>query len=332
VSEGLSVYEERRARPGWGSDVSPQLIAAYELGRLRPLSSLNYGFMRPRYPEEIVLSYALASYVFEMLEANHGIAGIRALLASFKAGQPATKAFQALTGEGATALDGRFDSWFRRKFATEFGAIEGIKAEAKQGPEVIEWGGPLRDALQEGARAIAAKRWDAAVPALERARGLFPEFAGEGSAYHMLAEAHAARGETAKQRAMLQEIVSRNETSFPEHIALADMLTAEADAAAALSVLDGAVYIGPFVAALHEKLAARASGAKAYDLSIRSRQALIALQPSDRADAYYQLAKAYADAGRTADARREVLRALDVAPNFERAQDLLLQLRKPEGP
>ncbi len=332
VSEGLSVYEERRARAGWGSDVSPQLIAAFELGRLRPLSSLNDGFMRPRYPEEVILSYALASYVFEMIEADHGIAGIRALLASFKQGRPAADAFRALTGMGTEALDGRFDNWFRTKFATEFGAVEPIKHEAKQGPETIEWGGPLRDALQAGASALAAKRFDAAVTALERARGLFPEFAGEGSAYHMLAEVYEARGDGAKRQDMLREIVQRNETSFAEHLALAEALSTRADSAGAARVLDAAVYIGPFVAALHTQLAERATSAKAHDLAIRSRQALVALQPSDRADAFYQLAKAYADAGRTTDARREVLRALDVAPNFERAQDLLLQLRTPEGP
>jgi Flp pilus assembly protein TadD len=44
----------------------------------------------------------------------------------------------------------------------------------------------------------------------------------------------------------------------------------------------------------------------------------------------YLLAKAYADAGDPASARREVIRALDLAPNFEKAQSLLLTLPRPE--
>ena len=42
----------------------------------------------------------------------------------------------------------------------------------------------------------------------------------------------------------------------------------------------------------------------------------------------YQLALAYANAGEVSAARREVLRALDLAPNFEKAQALLLSLQE----
>jgi Tfp pilus assembly protein PilF len=58
----------------------------------------------------------------------------------------------------------------------------------------------------------------------------------------------------------------------------------------------------------------------------------VALNPVDRAEALYQLALAYRDAGDTAGARREVLRALEQAPAFEKAQDLLLALRQGERP
>ena len=47
----------------------------------------------------------------------------------------------------------------------------------------------------------------------------------------------------------------------------------------------------------------------------------------DRAEALYQLALAYVDAGDTTAARREVVRALEIAPNFQKAQELLLRLR-----
>jgi hypothetical protein len=46
-SEGLSVLEERRARAGWGAGATAEFIAAYGSGRLRSLSQLNDGFVRP---------------------------------------------------------------------------------------------------------------------------------------------------------------------------------------------------------------------------------------------------------------------------------------------
>ena len=54
---------------------------------------------------------------------------------------------------------------------------------------------------------------------------------------------------------------------------------------------------------------------------------VVALNPVDRAEALYQLALAHFEAGDAQAARREVLRALEDAPNFEKAQELLLRLQ-----
>ena len=55
---------------------------------------------------------------------------------------------------------------------------------------------------------------------------------------------------------------------------------------------------------------------------------MVALNPVDRAEALYQLAQAYYEAGDAPAAKREVLRALEDAPNFEKAQELLLKLQQ----
>jgi Tfp pilus assembly protein PilF len=66
---------------------------------------------------------------------------------------------------------------------------------------------------------------------------------------------------------------------------------------------------------------------------VRERRAIIALDPVDRAAAEYRLARAYLLAGDRAEARRAVLRALERAPNYQEAQELLLELRgaRPQG-
>jgi uncharacterized protein HemY len=43
---------------------------------------------------------------------------------------------------------------------------------------------------------------------------------------------------------------------------------------------------------------------------------------------YYQLARALLDAGDPVGARREVMRALEVAPGFDQAQQLLLRIHE----
>jgi tetratricopeptide (TPR) repeat protein len=178
---------------------------------------------------------------------------------------------------------------------------------------------------------VAGEQWDEAVQQLERARGLFPGWSEPGSAYHLLAEVHEKRKDRARAVASLSAVASRNESAFEENIRLSQWLTAAGDTQGAVQALERTVYITPFDATVHDSLAAAASRVKAHATTVRSRRALVALNPSDRAEALYQLARALADAGDAAGARREVLRALDIAPNFEKAQELLLTLRRPEG-
>ena len=47
--------------------------------------------------------------------------------------------------------------------------------------------------------------------------------------------------------------------------------------------------------------------------------------PVDRAGAHCDLGESYFLAGKPTDAKREALLALEIAPTFERAQDLLLK-------
>ena len=46
----------------------------------------------------------------------------------------------------------------------------------------------------------------------------------------------------------------------------------------------------------------------------------------DKAAAHFDLAQAYLMAGQPADAKREALSALEIAPSFEPAQELLLKI------
>jgi Tfp pilus assembly protein PilF len=62
---------------------------------------------------------------------------------------------------------------------------------------------------------------------------------------------------------------------------------------------------------------------------VRAFRSALAGNPPDRAQAHVDLAEAYLAAGRRAQAKTETLSALEIAPSFERAQDLLLKLVEP---
>jgi Tfp pilus assembly protein PilF len=60
--------------------------------------------------------------------------------------------------------------------------------------------------------------------------------------------------------------------------------------------------------------------------AVREFRAALAIGPADRASAHCDLGEGYLLAGRSAEAKREALAALEIAPSFERAQDLLLKV------
>ncbi len=90
--------------------------------------------------------------------------------------------------------------------------------------------------------------------------------------------------------------------------------------------LELAMYISPYDIAAHARLAALYANAGNKAGAVRERQAIVALRPVDMAEARYQLALAHFENGDRANARREVVRALENAPNFAKAQELLLKL------
>ena len=327
VSEGLSVHEERRARPAWGGGVTPRLIAAYTAGRLQPVSRLNDGFVHPRYDEEVILSYALSAFVFEMLEERNGMRGIRELLSGYREGGRTPQLMAQVYGLSPAAMDSTFDRWFRVRFTREFAAVRGETRTAPDGDVRTEMAGPLREALTTAAAAMEQGAWRQVIAPAERAVTLFPSFTDPGSGYHFLVAAHTALGDTAAAMRSLAAITAGNGDAVDEHLALARHQLAMRDTVAALAMFDAASVIDPFDSAVQARLADLAATQGAWPLAIRARRAVLALGPSDRAEAHFRLAQALAGANQLPDARREVLRALDLAPSFEAAQDLLLSLR-----
>jgi tetratricopeptide (TPR) repeat protein len=173
---------------------------------------------------------------------------------------------------------------------------------------------------------LGHNEYDKAIVYLARARDLFPEYGGDHSPYALLAAAYREKGDPRKEADMLAKLTSLTETNAKALIRLSQVLEQLGDAKGATEALDRAMFVNPFDPDLHRKLAALAQAAGDKKRTVRERAALVALGPVDKADALYQLALAQHDAGDDAQARKTVLRALEEAPNYEKAQTLLLTL------
>jgi tetratricopeptide (TPR) repeat protein len=86
------------------------------------------------------------------------------------------------------------------------------------------------------------------------------------------------------------------------------------------------VAIDPFDADAHAALGRISLERNDAETAIREFKAVIALKPVDLAAAYTDLAESYLKAGRRPEARKQTLAALEIAPSYDRAQDLLLKI------
>jgi tetratricopeptide (TPR) repeat protein len=320
-SEGLSVLEERRTGRGWGADVSPEFLAALAAGVLRPVSRLNDGFVRPSYPEELMFSYYQASLVCEMIEAQWGAAALPALLRAFRAGQGMGDAVRTVLHLAPVELDTRFDEWLRQKFAGPLRSI--AAASSGEAPH-----GAFVSALETGREQFVRGQRDSARVTLTRAQQLFPEYAGADGPAWYLAQLDTAAGHLAGALRQLSTITSRNETAWEANLLEATLRERMGDRPGAMAALERVIWIAPYDEPVHRRLAELAERVRDHGRAVRERRAIVALDPADRLEARYQLARALVLAGDRGAARREVLAILEQAPGFEKAQMLLLELRQ----
>jgi tetratricopeptide (TPR) repeat protein len=335
-SEGLSVYEERRARPGWGDNWSIENLKAFTEGRFVKIEDLDSAFTRPRSPDGVGIAYFQASQVCEFIEEKSGFEAILRMLALYKDGARTIDVLQKALSMSPVDFDRAFNEYVKGKTAKYVDAVGKVAAGASR----VE--APTKEALTAILKArpndyfanlrlgtIYKKEGDVdrAVEHLRRAAELFPFYGGQGNPFGQLAEIYEARGAKREAIAALESLVLANETDSEAFKNLARLRIELGDRDKALEALATSFYIYPFDAALH-KLAGDVYLELGRPLdAAREFRVLVSLRPADAAQAHYDLARSLDASGNRVEAKREVLRSLEIAPGFEKAQGLLLKLR-----
>jgi len=333
-SEGLSVHEQRRARAGWGHQPSIAFLQALRDGGLKKVSDLNDGFMRPEYPQQVIFSYYQASLVFEVIEADHGFEAVRRMLDGYRTGATTAELFESVLGTSLLDFDDEFDGWLRDRFARPLRALAPL-AEApptQAGVQALEdfvrsHPGDLLARMRLGGLLVHEGRFDDAKPHLDEALLMFPEYGGPDSPLWFLSRVYRANGNLEQAGEALTRLNSLSESNYAALIEEAEIHETTGNTTAAAAVLAKVAYVYPYEADTHRRVAELSAEANDFAGALQARGAVLALNPVDRAQALYMLALAHRDAGDRTAARRAVVQALEIAPNFDEALELLLDLR-----
>ncbi|HEX7035823.1 MAG TPA: tetratricopeptide repeat protein [Pseudomonadales bacterium] len=307
-SEGVSVMEERQHGPTRQRSVPLGFLEALAEDRLLPVGELDEGFLRPRHPAQVGISYMQAGLLCELIDARFD-GGLTAMLRAYRAGRDTAAAVREALGVAPDELDRLFDEHLKRRFGELLGNLE-----------------TFRGAVREAHDAAAAESWPAALEAAQRAVALYPEYVQGDSAYLPLARAAEALG---RDELLDRTLGAYFDAGGRDPWALrryAARLQQTGGGEQALAVWDALVRTLPLDGDLRAEYGDRLAAAGRHVDALAAYRAALALGPHDRAHAHLRVARAELNLGHVEDARREVLRALELAPRYDAALDLLLEL------
>jgi tetratricopeptide (TPR) repeat protein len=118
LTEGLSVFEESKGHPAWVREWDVDLVDALARDRLLPIEELNQGFSKPRFPNQVMLSYYQGGLICQFIDETWGFPALLALLDGYREGLPLEKNLaRALGGVAPAEFDRRFLAYARAQFA-----------------------------------------------------------------------------------------------------------------------------------------------------------------------------------------------------------------------
>jgi len=165
---------------------------------------------------------------------------------------------------------------------------------------------------------------DDAITHLKIARDLLPQYAGAPNPRQLLADLYRVRGDETAMLEELEALARYQQQAFDTCYRLARAYLDRNNDTKAIYFLERAISVDPYQPDIHHLLAATAFKMADYERAVRGFKILTALEITDPVGAYTDLARAYLAGGNKREAKNTALSALEIAPTFEPAQNILL--------
>jgi tetratricopeptide (TPR) repeat protein len=308
-SEGISVYEEWSTGPLPGRHIPVPVLMAIKEDKLLPVAELDRGFIRPTYEAQVIVSYMQAGLVCEYVAGRYGQAALEGMLDGFAAGKDTAEVVSDVLGISPSQFDEGFAGYVEQELGPTIAQLE-------------SW----QDKQAELGEAIEEADWRLVVAKAAEAIALYPDYVDEGSAYLAKAGAHRELGETALGTDTLLEYRRRGGHDPDALSALARALTTAGRNDEAIATYKDLLMVAPLRSGVHLEFGDLLAAGGRSSEALLEYKALLAMNPQDLADAHYRLAKTYVALADRAKGREHLLYALEIAPHYREAQQLLLEI------
>ncbi|MCA9059070.1 MAG: hypothetical protein KDA85_11240, partial [Planctomycetaceae bacterium] len=333
LSEGISVYEERRRDARWGQRMTAEFHRRVSDDRITPVAELSGAFLNAESGADLNFAYYQSSMVVEHIVEAHGGETLIAVLQDLNSGVTINDALDRHCG-GIEELNTAFVLDLKQKAtewagAAEFdgaGLAELITENPEQLPEfVLQHPNHVPAGMALAEQLIRDERLDEAVALLRHLAELIPQDNSLSGPRRTLASVYRRQEQTDKELRLLREHVSQNADDLAALLRLQEQAVATDDGDAVVSLGAAIHAIDPFQAEAVIRTAAAAESTGNTAAAADALTTLLQLQPDDSARTHLRLA-AILKTTEPNRARRHVLLALEQAPRYRQAHRLLLEL------
>ncbi len=353
LSEGISVWEEREGRPYWGRSQGLDLVRAFEQEKLLSFEDLDKGFSGAQNSADLNFAYFQSYLVVDYIAREYGFEGLRELVLQYDDIKSDTERFREAFDVSLAEFDSGFLNWVERRVA-EIGVYvhkedapdegEGhghgvrenssaVLAELYNNASLKQHMGARIEAnpkdfqahLQLGIVLFKEEAFDEARLSLETAYQLLPEYTGYPSPPLVLAQIYEKLGDEPARLGQLRLLLENQQHDYASAMTLASHALDSGNLDEAAYYIDRALQVDPYRRDVHTLRAQLATLTGDTALAVKENEVIVTLEVDDPVVARTNLAEAYLNNGDAALAKRNVLSALEIAPSYVRAQQVLLR-------
>ncbi len=353
LSEGISVWEEREGRSYWGRSQGLDLVRAAKDEKLLHVKDLNSGFSGARDNADLGFAYFQSYLVVDYISEEYGFDKLLELIDQYAVVKDESDRFDEVLQLTLDQFDNGFRSWINQRVEEinvyvhsedvpdeGEGHGHGIRenssailaelynnASLKQhmSARIEENPRDFQAHLQLGIVLFKEEDYEQAKFHLITANDMLPSYTGYPSPALVLSQIYDREENQQEQLHWLEILLQNLQHDYESAIVLAEQALKNEQFERAEYYIDRAIQVDPYRSSVHELKARYADRVGDSGLAVTEYEVLLKLEINDPVEARTDLAEAYLNNGQIDEARQSVLYALEVAPSYRRAQEVLLQ-------
>ena len=340
LSEGISVFEERRTDSRWGQHMNPEFRDRVLVGKITPVAELSNAFLTAKTGEDLNFAYYESSVLVEHLVTLHGLPALNAILKDLNDGVQINDALDRQT-KGLDELEESFAAYLNEQAmayadGVEF-ATDELAEAAPTEPDAVkaflnEHPQNFSAMLLYASLMMKADQLDEAETELKKLIVLVPQDDNINGPRRLLADVYKRRSQIELEIQTLTEHLQYSADDLEAALRLQE-LCAQQQPDRVVEVGRTIFAIDPFQSAALMRTAAAAEATGQINVAVGTLKSLLQVQKDDAARLHFRIATLLKLTD-VESARRHVLLSLAQAPRYRDAHKLLLELvsEAPEEP